>query len=414
LTTGLGVLSLFTGAGGLDLGLEAAGFSTRLCVENDPIACATLRTNRPKWTLAETSDAVELAKDPLAALKAAGLAKSDIVVLAGGPPCQPFSKAGYWIENQPKRMNDPRADTINAYLDIVRAVKPPVLLFENVPAFAFKGKDEGITAFRAGLEAVNRSAGTNYAPSVFLVNAANYGIPQIRERIFVVAARNGAEFRMPTPTHGAGSTRRYVTAWDAIGELDEQSPDDSLSVQGKWADLLPSIPEGKNYLWHTLEGGGLPLFGWRTRFWSFLLKLSKRLPAWTIQASPGPAIGPFHWRNRLLSIDELARLQSFPKDYSIQGARTASRRQIGNAVPPMLAEVIGVEIRRQLLGSRLSNRGPSLAIPVRKDRPRAYPTREVPSKYRSLVARHKPHPGVGKGPGSAAANTSTVHSVASA
>jgi len=413
LPTDLGVLSLFTGAGGLDLGLEGAGFSTRLCVENDPIASATLRTNRPKWTLAETNDAIEFAKDPHAALKAAGLAKSDIAVLAGGPPCQPFSKAGYWIENQPKRMDDPRAGTINAYLDIVRDVKPPVLLFENVPAFAFKGKDEGITAFRAGLEAVNRSAGTSYKPSIFLVNAADYGVPQTRERIFVVAARDGTEFRMPAPTYGTGARHgRYVTAWDAIGDLDELTPDDSLTLQGKWADLLPSIPEGKNYLWHTPEGGGLSLFGWRTRFWSFLLKLSKRLPAWTIQASPGPATGPFHWRNRLLSVDELARLQSFPKAYSIDGARGSCQRQIGNAVPPVLAEVIGLEIRRQLFGSRLPNREISLAIPHRNDRPRAFPTREVPYKYRALVARHKPHPGVGKGPGSAAA-TVTVHSAAS-
>jgi hypothetical protein len=84
----------------------------------------------------------------------------------------------------------------------------------------------------------------------------------------------------------------------------------SLKVGGKWGDLLRSIPEGENYLWHTDRGGGLPLFGWRTRYWSFLLKLAKRLPSWTIQAQPGSAIGPFHWDTPNTSSPDDARSQS--------------------------------------------------------------------------------------------------------
>ena len=94
----------------------------------------------------------------------------------------------------------------------------------------------------------------------------------------------------------------HATAWDAIGEFSLRSKADELKVRGQWADLLPSIPEGENYLWYTARKGGLPLFGWRTRFWSFLLKLAKDRPSWTIQAQPGPAIGPFHWENRMLSV----------------------------------------------------------------------------------------------------------------
>jgi len=109
--------------------------------------------------------------------------------------------------------------------------------------------------------------------------------------------------------------------------------------------LLKSIPEGKNYLWHTPRGAGEPLFGWRTRYWSFLLKLSKGQPSWTIQAEPGPATGPFHWRNRLLSIQELVRLQTFPDEYEIVGSRRSAQMQVGNAVPPFLAEQVTIALR---------------------------------------------------------------------
>jgi DNA (cytosine-5)-methyltransferase 1 len=153
-TSKLGVLSLFTGAGGLDLGLEAAGFKTLLCVENDPDALATLAANRPAWRLAEPNDATKFAKDPIAAMRAAGIRRSDIVLLAGGPPCQPFSKASYWTKHGPRRMHDPRASSsIRSYLRIVAKVRPEVLLFENVAAFAFRQRDEGFSSLVRGLRA---------------------------------------------------------------------------------------------------------------------------------------------------------------------------------------------------------------------------------------------------------------------
>ena len=87
--------------------------------------------------------------------------------------------------------------------------------------------------------------------------------------------------------------------------------------------LLPSIPEGENYLWYTNRGGGLQLFGWRTRYWSFLLKLAKSLPSWTIQAQPGSAIGPFHWRSRKLTTREMCRLQT-PTAQLVEAAKRAA------------------------------------------------------------------------------------------
>ena len=234
--------------------------------------------------------------------------------------------------------------------------------------------------------------------SVFLLNAADFGVPQFRERVFVVADREGKEFTPPTPTHGDGiGLQPYRTAWDAIGDLAADEHDD-LDLTGKWAALLPSVPEGQNYLWHTPEGGGAPLFGWRTRFWSFLLKLTKRRPSWTIQASPGPATGPFHWSNRQLSTREACRLQTIPDDYKIEGDRRATQRQIGNAVPCALAEVLGLAIRRQLLGEPNVSTTASMIPRRSKTTPRATARAGVPHEYDPYRGKHKPHGGTGKGP----------------
>ena len=170
-------------------------------------------------------------------------------------------------------------------------------------------------------------------------------------------------------------------------------------MRGAWAELLPSIPEGSNYLHHTDRGGGLPLFGWRRRYWSFLLKLAKDQPSWTIQAQPGPAIGPFHWKNRRLSMRELARLQTFPDDVRITGSRGAVQKQLGNAVPSLLAEVIAREIRVQLLGMKPLAGAPKLLPPDRSPPPAAEPVARVPKKYRKLIGEHDAHPGTGKGYG---------------
>ncbi|TAV19043.1 hypothetical protein ELI35_37680 [Rhizobium ruizarguesonis] len=119
-----------------------------------------------------------------------------------------------------------------------------------------------------------------------VLNAADYGVPQMHKRVLVVGARDGTEFRFPNPTHAGAdeptSTEhpRHLTAWDALHDLPE--PDGSeAEIKGKWAELLPTIPEGNNYLWHTDRGGGEPLFGWRRRYWSFLLKLAKSQPSRT-------------------------------------------------------------------------------------------------------------------------------------
>jgi len=395
------VISLFSGAGGLDYGFEAAGFETRVALEINADCCATLRRNRP-WQVIERS-IFDVPSGEL--LGAADLKRGEADVLIGGPPCQPFSKSGYWASGDTKRLQDPRADTLSAYLRVLEDTLPKTFLLENVYGIAYSGKNEGFELLLRRIAEINKRQGVDYAPSFKVLKAANYGVPQLRERFLLIASRDGATFDFPPQTHWPADELEgllvspgpsYRTAWDALGDVHPE-PHENLRVRGKWADLLPSIPEGHNYLWHTDRGGGLPLFGWRRRFWTFLLKLAKNQPSWTLQAQPGPAVGPFHWENRRLSMRELCRLQTFPDDVVIAGRHAAVHRQVGNAVPSLLAEVLARAIRHQLLREQHPLAGFKLMPPGRSGIPSPCPTASVARKYRALAGKHSPHPGTGRG-----------------
>lgn len=402
----LSVLSLFTGAGGLDLGLEAAGFNVAGCVERDSACRATLGANTD-WKLAEQGDIERL--KPSGLLEEFGLAREEITLLAGGPPCQPFSKSGRWVTGTVPGMGDPRARTLRCYFEVLEAALPRVMLLESVKGFVTRPRGEGVGEHALGLlheslEAINRRQGTAYEPTIVHLDAADFGVPQHRERVFVVAERGGGKFTRPTETHGPRASQnapRRGTAWDVLGELDRPEWDASLQLTGTWAELLSSIPEGRNYLHHTRKGDGEPLFGWRRKYWSFLLKLAKSRASWTIQAQPGPATGPFHWRNRKLSVREMARLQTFPDRHEFAGDYASARRQIGNAVPVALGEVLGLELRRQLLDED-AGRGPTTVPKQRSDCPPAEEPTAVPEQYRYLIGEHEDHPGAGAGPGATA------------
>ncbi len=398
----LNTISLFTGIGGLEFGFEAAGFDTRVAVEIDRHACATMRINRA-WEILE-GDINKISSAEI--LERAGLKPGEADILIGGPPCQPFSKSSYWSRGDALRLDDPRADTLTGYLRVLRDTQPRTFLLENVYGLAYEGKDEGLRYILDGISQINSETGTNYSISWKVINCAEYGVPQIRERVFMIGSRQGETFRFPEPTHGDpassaetlfGGVAPFMTAWDAIGEMPEPDQDEpSLRVGGKWGDLLPTIPEGENYLWHTDRRGGYPLFGWRTRYWSFLLKLSKRLPAWTVQAQPGAAIGPFHWNDRRLTFEELCRIQTFPHGLKILSGRTEMQRQLGNAVPSLIAEVLGREIRAQLLDSPI-NSPLQLLPPRRVNVPPPSKPAPLPEQYRALIGSHDAHPGTGKG-----------------
>jgi DNA (cytosine-5)-methyltransferase 1 len=293
---------------------------------------------------------------------------------------------------------------LTAYLRVLRDAKPRAFLLENVRGLAYEQKDEGLQLLLRGIDEVNRQVGTRYSVSWAALNAANYGVPQLRERVFLIGSREGARFVFPEPTHGSRETQglfteqeSHRTAWDALGDLPQDVHDPSLEVGGRWGDLLPTIPEGENYLWHTARSGGHPIFGWRRRYWSFLLKLAKNRPAWTIQAQPGTATGPFHWRSRRLTAQELLRLQTFPDGLHFDCGRTDVQRMLGNAVPSLLAEILARAIRRQLLGHRVLWSEPKLLPPRRTNVPPAERPALLPAKYKHLIGEHEAHPGTGRG-----------------
>lgn len=395
----LKAISIYSGMGGLDFGFESAGFETTVALDLDPVACRFLRHNRP-WPVIEGDIA---AVPSQAILQTAGLAEGQADVLVGGPPCQPFSKSGYWATGDAARLEDPRAGTLGQYLRVLRDTLPRAFLLENVLGLAYSGKREGLDFLRKGIEAINAETGCRYSFHVRAINAADHGVPQLRERVFVVGSRDGRDFRFPDATHAprdiaqVSGLEPHRTAWDALGDLPQELGDPVLAMTGKWADLLPSIPEGRNYLWHTPRGEGAPLFGWRTRYWNFLLKLGKDQPSWTIQAQPGPATGPFHWRNRKLSAEELGRLQTFPDGLVFNCSRNDVQRLVGNAVPSAMAEAIARAIRNQLLASPLQFGAPTLVPIGRGLAPPPDPVSAVPRKYRGLIGDHAAHPGTGRG-----------------
>lgn len=406
----LKLISLFSGAGGLDYGFEAAGFATGACVEMDSDSCRTLRVSRPKWNVIERSIFnVRTAE----MLETAGARAGELDLVIGGPPCQPFSKAGYWARGDSARLDDPRASTLDEYLRVIREALPRAFLLENVQGLAFKNKDEGLEHLRRGIVEINKRTKSNYRLEYCVLDAADFGVPQHRERLFVIANRDGDRFEFPKPTHGTQSDlfeslEPYRTAWDALHDVPEDREHD-LAMRGRYAKLLPTIPEGQNYLWHTDRGierartvgmtPGHELFGWRRHYWTFLLKLAKNRPSWTLQAQPGPAAGPFHWSNRRLSPRELCRIQTIPDDVHVQGGLGSAQKQIGNAVPSLLGEVLAREIRGQLLGSK--RRKPLELICKRAPHtppPAPYKTK-VPDELLGREGRHVAHPGTGQGRG---------------
>jgi DNA (cytosine-5)-methyltransferase 1 len=265
--------------------------------------------------------------------------------LVGGPPCTPFSKSGYWLEHK-RRGLDPDASLLEHYVRILDEMRPRMFLLENVSALAYANHNRAWLDFL--VESFER---LNYSVTQQTVLAADYGVPQRRQRLILVGSLEGTP-AMPEPTHSGPHERRvweaegrqpHVTTGEAIGDLvdrDDLAEPEEV-VGGKYGHLLPAIPPGDNYLFYTEKRGHpTPLFGWRKRYWSFLLKLDPGQPGPTIQAQPGPYVGPFHWTNRRLRLLEIKRLQTFPDKFTICGNRRSTQRQIGNAVPPLLGRRI--------------------------------------------------------------------------
>lgn len=314
------VVSLFSGGGGLDLGFEAAGFGTAVCVDNDPVACETLKFNRPGWDV-RCEDIRDFDPSPWAGAD----------VLVGGPPCQGFSTAG---KGDP---TDPRNFLWREYMRVAKVVRPKVVVLENVSALSHGRNGDHLTGIMDALEEL----GYNFAFGV--LNAADFGVPQARRRLIVIGVLDGLA-SLPTAT--TETDRR--TVWDAIGDLANRPADPDFNhvpnrhashVVKRWAKLAPGETD-PNYR--------------RAR-----LDASK--PSLTIRAGggygpKGDHLGGFHppihpTQPRQLTVREAARIQGFPDSWKLLGPKTIQGRQVGNAVPVGLAQAVAEHVLH-LLDSR--------------------------------------------------------------
>lgn len=339
---GAGVtISLFSGAGGLDLGVERAGFRTAAAVELNGDAADTMEKNFGSLqSEVIRRDILQVRTKEL--LRAAGLRAGERPdLLVGGPPCTPFSKSGFWLEWK-RQGQDPDASLLQEFTRVLREARPRAFILENVYALTYNNR-----ASRPAFLRLLREVGeAGYDSRWRVLNAADYGVPQSRPRLFVIGVAEGTCPELPVPTHGGSwegratgsAARPHVTAGEALRELD-CLPEPEEVVRGRYGHLLPEIPPGGNYLHFTAERGHpAPLFEWRSRYWSFLLKLDPTRPSPTIQAQPGPNVGPFHWDNRRLRVGELKRLFTFPDTFEFAGGRNSIQAQVGNSVPPLLAQ----------------------------------------------------------------------------
>jgi DNA (cytosine-5)-methyltransferase 1 len=344
-------VSLFSGCGGLDLGLERAGFKVLLANDNDKYCQQTYIANWPEARF-HLGSVLELTGERLKSYLGEDFDSIDL--LAGGPPCPPYSKSRFYRKEKPRGIQDPNGwETLSGYFSVLSILKPKAFLLENVPGLNYKVHKSAFDFI------INQANALGYTCTYKTVNAANFGVPQIRERFILVGAKDRV-FNFPEETHGNvnniqglfnSDKKPWTTAGESIGDLDtsENASYEGHFAGGQYHDLLKEVPPGDNYLYFTEKRGHPePVFKWRSRYWSFLLKLSPDLPSWTIQARRSNNMGPFHWRSRILRIEEIKRLQTFPDSWLLTGNLERQWRQIGNAVPPLLAEVMGRAIYKCL------------------------------------------------------------------
>jgi DNA (cytosine-5)-methyltransferase 1 len=325
---------LFSGAGGLDVGAKAAGARIVRAVEFDSDAAETLRLNFNSGALIECEDICSLDFT---------MHRDDAneLIVIGGPPCQPFSKNGYWVKNENRLIErDPR-NMLSQFLRVVREASPKGFLFENVESLRHPTNKQSLAAF------VGTAESLGYACTVFLANAADFGVPQKRKRVVIFGAR-GAKRRIPEPlkTHSADPSDNLLPHV-GVGEFLKpfEGPryfePTELVNGGTYEKELRHVPPGSNYIaLGKLNGYDGRTFRPGGRFWNFLYKLHPDEPSITIAAQPGPWVGPFHWSNRRLRAPEAAAIQTFPKDYKFHGSRRSVQKQIGNAVPCLLGEAM--------------------------------------------------------------------------
>lgn len=378
------VWSFFTGAMGLDLGLEQAGIEVTLAVEKHPTYCDTIRRNRPGLKLLQ-SDVSTLTAS---ALRTASCYDDEVFLFVGGPPCQSFSSGG-----KRAALNDPRGNLVYEYLRLIDEVRPRYFVLENVanivtaalqhrpisqrpgkhwslkkysdPAVNGGGdappltrKEMASSAVRQVLRDVEALA---YSTVFGVLNAADFGAPQRRLRFVMIGCRDGSPPPLPEPTHGDSSRglEPYVTVRDVIADLA-----DSPGVHSEYTErvrrFFALVPTGGN--WRSLPedlqkealGGSFSAGGGKTGFYR-RLPWDEPAPTITGRANRKGSALCHPSKDRPLSVRECARLQGFPDEWEFCGAMNSQYQQVGNAVPIALGRAVGTVIGRHCVTDTAAN-----------------------------------------------------------
>jgi DNA (cytosine-5)-methyltransferase 1 len=357
-------LSFFSGALGLDIGLEKAGIDIRLHCEIDNACRRTIAANKPNTAM--LGDISKYTAEEI--VTSSGLSSySDVDLIIGGPPCQAFSTAG-----SRRGFQDPRGNVFLQYIDLILTVQPRYAVIENVRGLLSAPLVHVPWHERQGVNMNNlhnRPGGAlsyvlqklregGYKVSFNLYNAANYGVPQVRERVILICTREGDKVPYLKPTH-SDDLRYGLPPWltlkDAIGDLDGlvhhhvTFPEARLRFYRmlEGGQYWKHLPED---LWKEALGGAFHIGGGRT---GFLRRLSWDKPSCTLVTAPNmPATDICHPdEDRPLSIEEYKRIQQFPDDWQLEGAIKDKYKQLGNAVPVGLGHAVGRAIVAHAAGT---------------------------------------------------------------
>lgn len=338
----INAIGFFSGAGGLDIGTQLAGAKIISSLDFDKDSVETMKSND---FFKHSSHFLKDIKDVSANDYSSILKKNnpEKLIIVGGPPCQPFSKAGYWVTNEKRKASEDPRNMIGNYLRVINDIRPDGFLLENVESILHPTNKIAVENL---IEVIDQMG---YHLNIIKSNALDYGVPQKRKRVFFVASKNPFKSEL-IKTHGNAKeilTNPYLLpyenakAWISKFDIPAFFEKEEVTTGKTYSSELMAVPPGKNYLALTARDNYPdPKFIANTRFWSFLLKLHPDQASWTISAQPGPWVGPFHWSGRRLRVPEIAALQTFPEDYIFSGNRRSVQKQIGNAVPSILGKAM--------------------------------------------------------------------------
>lgn len=344
-------ISLFSGAGGLDLGLEAAGMNCLLASDHDADSIETLKANQGfglgdgRRAMADTPilqhDVRSLSGSEV--LGRIGRRRGGVPILAGGPPCQSWSSGGLQLG-----FDDPRGRLVDEYLRIASEIDARWLVFENVRGLLTARGLDGVPG--SALESVRRELlSCGWQTRVQLLNAADHGVAQRRVRLIILGYRVGDAPPLPRPTHGEDSVRPWVTLRHCLSRIERVRPDEIFRPSGKMALELRDVLAGSGVKSPGKAEATRPGGHWGYKQGAFIADLDR--PARTVTASSQQDwVRDNDTGLRRLCPRECAAIQSFPARWQFVGKRVSQYRQIGNAVPPMLAAAIGATLIGHLAG----------------------------------------------------------------